>query len=735
MSDVITTLLVQIKGDVTGVVADFKNFAAGVTGAEVKIKQMSQTADAASGHIHGLTYAVRSLFDQIRFGVGVGGPMALFYAFDEATRAMLANREKLQAMGISLTSLLGPGGVIAAAIAGSFVVWETYTKHLNDTTKAHKELMDELERIPGTVDKAFQAFKVGAISLDQLKAMEGYLSGATKLYKRDPYETDAYGRHIQTTEWDTMQTDDDGKKGSEQFLPLTTMGSYLSAGHTGQRPTLMNRTPATPGEIQADVERMLQDAYAKNAATVQQNETAGAVADNTNKFLKPVEDAAKKQNELLTQGLAIYKKQQEIIFGTAAKIGEMSAKAAQEDARHEEELRRQSQMQAQMQRDILRSAVEAQIESVKSNQLMPDQQKLQITSALNDKLTQINQAEIKDLENLKSQAASLTDQLELEKKIADLKQQNQKLADQTTPQQQNSFGFQFGKTITDQQNKWSGWAQESAKSFQNAWDGSTNAVSGGLTRLFEYGAQKGQWFREIWNGVIGSMISSVTKLAVDWIAQHVIMAGAEKILTAAAAEGSVERGAIRLAETIFHNMLVALRVAVHIAGEAAATAATYAYAIVRALYHAVVAAVAAMESEASVPYVGVILGIAAAAAIMAAAYGLMGGFAEGGYTGDGHPSKVAGVVHAGEYVIPANRVNSSTMPLLAAIHTGNYVRVTAPRSPDSSSSSSSGGSTVQHNTSHYIYTDKAKMARQIEQDDAHEQWVIDTVAKSSHKLK
>lgn len=39
---------------------------------------------------------------------------------------------------------------------------------------------------------------------------------------------------------------------------------------------------------------------------------------------------------------------------------------------------------------------------------------------------------------------------------------------------------------------------------------------------------------------------------------------------------------------------------------------------------------------------------------------LNGGFATGGYTGRGNPNEVAGVVHRGEYVIPADQVNQST---------------------------------------------------------------------------
>jgi len=46
------------------------------------------------------------------------------------------------------------------------------------------------------------------------------------------------------------------------------------------------------------------------------------------------------------------------------------------------------------------------------------------------------------------------------------------------------------------------------------------------------------------------------------------------------------------------------------------------------------------------------------------------GFADGGYTGAGLTNRVAGVVHAGEYVIPANVVSSFGVPLFDSIRNG-----------------------------------------------------------------
>lgn len=76
-------------------------------------------------------------------------------------------------------------------------------------------------------------------------------------------------------------------------------------------------------------------------------------------------------------------------------------------------------------------------------------------------------------------------------------------------------------------------------------------------------------------------------------------------------------------------------------------------------------AIKSYESLASIPYVGPILGFAAAAAATAfglsQATGLLGislGFSSGGYTGDGGKHEAKGIVHGGEFVVPKETVSA-----------------------------------------------------------------------------
>ena len=64
-----------------------------------------------------------------------------------------------------------------------------------------------------------------------------------------------------------------------------------------------------------------------------------------------------------------------------------------------------------------------------------------------------------------------------------------------------------------------------------------------------------------------------------------------------------------------------------------------------------------------------IVGIAAAIAGIAAVVALAsGGFAEGGYTGGGAKYQPAGIVHAGEYVLPQETVAHYGLDVLSALH-------------------------------------------------------------------
>jgi hypothetical protein len=213
-------------------------------------------------------------------------------------------------------------------------------------------------------------------------------------------------------------------------------------------------------------------------------------------------------------------------------------------------------------------------------------------------------------------------------------------------------------------------------------------------------------------------------LGMQEVATH---AAGEATKTGATATGASTRGGIRLGETIFHGIMVAMRVAAHIAGEIISTTVTIAQAVIRGMAYLFTAAVGAMAAMGSIPYVGPILAIVAAGAILAEGIHLMGGFEEGGYTGDGGRMEVAGVVHRGEYVMPADVVDRIGVGNLEALHRGG--------SPAAAAAAAQGNSGKSNKVGVHLHFSDTAMANQLHKSDASEDWVVDVMSRNIHKFR
>jgi len=199
--------------------------------------------------------------------------------------------------------------------------------------------------------------------------------------------------------------------------------------------------------------------------------------------------------------------------------------------------------------------------------------------------------------------------------------------------------------------------QQISASIQSTLGQTVSGISQGIYGWIT-GTQKwGDALRQMGAGILQTLIQTVVQIGV----QHVI---GEAKMTAATGAGAIARSGIRLGETVFHGIQVAFRTAAHIASEVAMTAATIlnagiriAMVIAESIAYVVEAAVGALEAMASIPYVGPFLAVAAMAAIFSAGKSMVSnigkGFYEGGYTGSGSPTEIAGPAHRGEYVFDA----------------------------------------------------------------------------------
>ncbi|HEY1771335.1 MAG TPA: hypothetical protein VGG02_13875 [Chthoniobacterales bacterium] len=148
--------------------------------------------------------------------------------------------------------------------------------------------------------------------------------------------------------------------------------------------------------------------------------------------------------------------------------------------------------------------------------------------------------------------------------------------------------------------------------------------------------------------------------------------------------------------------------------------------------HAPAAAATSVSSYGAAAIIGEILAIAAIAAIIAA---ISGGFEGGGYTGDGSPSSVAGVVHGGEFVFSKPATDRIGVGALSNIHSiarvggfqsGGFVGT----SGGSGSSGALGGDVHVYN-----YTDKKKLLDDFQKDPTTKKMIVDTVNSAGGNLR
>ena len=199
-----------------------------------------------------------------------------------------------------------------------------------------------------------------------------------------------------------------------------------------------------------------------------------------------------------------------------------------------------------------------------------------------------------------------------------------------------SFSENFAATLVNLQNQFGTVAQQMAQTFADVFNAATASISNSIQGLI-YGTMTwGAALANIGTSIIKSIIQSFADMLAQWIMTHVLMKG---VLTA--------WSAVKAA-------FVAKDVAVSNAGEAAKTPALVANA-----------------TWASISSWGIAVGVglAAIAAVLAAT----GAFKEGGYTGDGNPNDFAGIVHRGEYVVPADAVDRIGVGTLEAITSGESV--------------------------------------------------------------
>lgn len=243
----------------------------------------------------------------------------------------------------------------------------------------------------------------------------------------------------------------------------------------------------------------------------------------------------------------------------------------------------------------------------------------------------------------------------------------------------NSFGDEFTAKFTEMQNKFGTMAQQMADTFQSVFDTAINSISKGITGLIDGTERWGQALREIGTSILNSIIQAIIKMFVTWILQMTILALLQKIFG-------------KQSNT-----------------QAAQSAAAWGPA-------AVAASIASYGAAAAVGTASALAGIALGAAFAGALSG-GAGFAEGGFTGAGGKYQPAGVVHRGEFVMPAATVNRIGVPALEAIRQGDTGAV-------------AGGPEIHVN----LFDDPAKITNHMRNNPDAQHVIIDTMGRNFNRF-
>jgi hypothetical protein len=254
--------------------------------------------------------------------------------------------------------------------------------------------------------------------------------------------------------------------------------------------------------------------------------------------------------------------------------------------------------------------------------------------------------QIAALEKLKA-TANTQEQIQIDQRINTLQGTAGGLGNQMTGMgpSPESFGQNFQATVVQLQNQFGTVAQQMASTFADVFNSAISSISNGITGLIMGTMSWGQALAMIGTTILTTIVQSIVQMGVRWVATQILMATVGKSIMAAS-----------------------LAATVPIAAASSAVWATPATLATIASYGAAAAAAP-----------GFILG--AQGMVLAQS---LAAFREGGYTGDGNPNDVAGIVHRGEFVVPADavsRIGIGTLEAMAAGGASDPSSFTSPQAP------------------------------------------------------
>lgn len=344
-------------------------------------------------------------------------------------------------------------------------------------------------------------------------------------------------------------------------------------------------------------------------------------------------------------------------------------------------------------------AVERQ--AIEQNALLTNAQRIQQLRSLN--AADILKTGAQLAQNITAKPANdeaATQQLEkrkqLQQELNDLLLEQRKLQEESGTSFVQSFGAMFAKMKSEAEINFN----TLANTFQTVFNSAISSVSHAITGLIMGTENWHKALLQVGESILTTLVQSVVQLAVRWIATQLMMAIAGKAIMAAAVASQTP-----------------------LATAAAAIWSTPATLATIASYGAAAAAAPGFISLAE-------------GLVMAQT---LGSFKEGGFTGSGSSNEVAGLVHRGEFVVPAERVNQVGLGFFEAIRSGQFSAASfnAASAPHASDfQQGPGGAVIQHKTELSLATfgGEADAKRWAEGQDG-ETWFLNMMNKHAYRYQ
>lgn len=642
---------------------------------------VQNAAKKTTTHIAGMTFAFRSAIDGIRAAAAGGGSRAIFYSIDEAVRALIAS-------GVGLSILVPVLAAVAAAVGGGYLVWREYTSATRAAEKATKDLHDSIQGTAEVFKQMQQLQKAGLISPEAFQRNIDILTGKIKLFK------DAEGSVTQSA---TSPTSTQGivpgspRTFQNQNAPLTgpELVKYLQeqlavpGGLDAEQVTAQNKAKQLRDEIHAkaisdteeEIQKTREKFQAERDALDAQTVVQGKLLTNKERQQNAEAKILSLQNEQVEIN-RIRQEQADRIAEATNKTKSEFAAAANE--RLDKELDASAAAQTKTREQIYQEEFEKRIALLSLLKLTGFLNESQYTEA-------VQQATTKRLQGVNAETAA-NERLHAE--ILKMRQDEARAAAEEIVRNPSS----------------SQGAKE--KAIQYLIEETQRRLEQNQTQLeLNDNDEKGL-----------ELLRERAQLERQLGAYQVQQLEQDKTINAAREQGVVK---------MFGNMAAASK-----AFGREGVAAYKGFAIAQATIDTAKAAIGAYSSVVGIPYVGPFLAPIAAAAALAAGAAQIGaiesasGYLEGGYTGAGPADEVAGVVHRGEFVIPADRVKGN-MAFLESIRNGSLNAGPVPSSSPRDAQPGPGGSTINHETNlHLAVVDSEESARRVlESEDGEKFWL------------